>query len=495
MPSIPVAERDHVWRPTVTQEDVSFLRRFLFWSAAAAFILGAGALAVGGVPLPVRAVQEAAALLLLLSGLLLLARALVLIAGAEVAVQLAAYGFLIYTATFGLVAPWYSSRLALTCVLAGVFGLLHLHGTRLKILFGATWLTSLAMSVVSFRTGPPLVGYPMLNEAAIFGPPITVALLLWILFRLRIILDTQSQRIAQAAIHQAEEEVARFRSMDAFRTRFINSAAHELRTPLTPIFLHLHLLEREEAGRLDERHARSVAVIRRNAVLLNRLVNETLDVARHEAGKLELRPRWTDLRHLVETVGHEYGRPAADRGIALDVVIPTTPVMADVDAERVEQVLLNLLNNAFRFTPRGGSICVRLSVADSIRLSVEDSGRGIAPADLPRLFAPFTQVGPDVPGAPQGAGLGLYLSRAIIEAHGGKIWCESPGIDQGTTFVIEFVPGPAPANPAPPVGAAEAARASAMSNASRQAPQRETVNSPTTAAAPSQTPGDRPTRA
>lgn len=273
---------------------------------------------------------------------------------------------------------------------------------------------------------------------------------------------TAARRHARVRDARAEEaarrrELERLREMDGLKTRFINTAAHELNTPLTPIQMQLELLQRSRHGPLNEAQRRSVAILTRNFDRLAGLVHDMLESARIQAGKVQLEPRRTDLNRTVLEAIETYQEAARTAGVVLTAhVAPDLAVPAD--PRRVNQVLFNLVSNALKFTPRGGRVVVETERgATEAVLWVRDTGRGIAPRDLPRLFQPFVQLGEATPGA--GTGLGLYICKGIVEAHGGRIWAESAGPGQGAAFAFTLpLAGPPSQPPAPdPEPAAAAA--------------------------------------
>jgi signal transduction histidine kinase len=238
--------------------------------------------------------------------------------------------------------------------------------------------------------------------------------------------NAQLYKAAQAAI--------------AARDVFLSVAAHELRTPLTSLRIFAQLLTR----RLDKGHTLDPDQVRRGMQTmmqqtdkLTRLVSQLLDVSRIEAAKLVLEREATDFSALVESVVAALQVTAPTR--TLDVQTPG-PVMVLLDALRVEQVVVNLVNNAIKYSPDGGPITITLSqpAADIVRLAVRDHGVGIPLSARDRLFDRFYQVHPQ--GHRGGMGLGLYISRQIAELHGGTLTAEFPD-DGGSCFVLELPVG------------------------------------------------------
>ncbi|MCA1812665.1 MAG: HAMP domain-containing histidine kinase [Halobacteriales archaeon] len=252
---------------------------------------------------------------------------------------------------------------------------------------------------------------------------------------------------AQALERAAQTELAEnAQRVEAFRTNLLNIAAHELRTPLTPIRLQVDLLR---TSGLNQRQERVVTVLDRNLDRLANVLSDLLDVSRLESGRFQLQTLPSDLRALAEESLASFGPLAAERGVALELT--GSPVGAMADAVRLGQVVDNLLSNALKFTSAGGRVTVELGTEGGhAALRVRDSGIGIEPADLGKLFQPFSQVH-DARSHPKGTGLGLYICKGIVEQHGGTIRAESAGRGQGTLFVVTLPPAalPAPLAPVP----------------------------------------------
>ncbi|MHB8585091.1 MAG: sensor histidine kinase [Thermoplasmatota archaeon] len=240
------------------------------------------------------------------------------------------------------------------------------------------------------------------------------------------------------------EEVERLKEMDRFKTQFINTAAHELATPLTPLGLQLEVLKR--GVQLDpERHQKAMHVLDRNVNRLSGLVHEILDVARMQSMRLSIRTAPVAIDRIVAEAVDSFEESA----IANHVVIVRRidpGLTAPADAQRVTQVLFNLLSNALKFTSSPGQITVEASrVGDDVVVRVRDTGIGLSADQIDRLFRPFSQVH-DTNALPRGGtGLGLYICKGIIESHGGRLWVESDGPGRGSTFVFALpVKGPSP---------------------------------------------------
>lgn len=236
-------------------------------------------------------------------------------------------------------------------------------------------------------------------------------------------------REMSAALKRHADELAK---LDRMKTDFVNSVSHELRTPLASIIGYVELLEDRIAGPLNDQQARFVSQIRASAEQLAVMVDELLEAARIEAGTLRLQTETADLREIVTEAVNRMRPMAAGSEIDIQVSLPQEEVVGEVDRRRICQVLLNLLDNAIKFSPRGQTVWVRGREEDGeFRIEVEDRGPGIAEADLPRLFKRFSQL--EQGASRGGTGLGLAISKAITEAHGGRIGVESQ-LGKGSVF-------------------------------------------------------------
>jgi signal transduction histidine kinase len=243
-------------------------------------------------------------------------------------------------------------------------------------------------------------------------------------------------RLAEEALRQRAELLA---EADRRKGEWIAMLGHELRNPLGPLVQGLHLL-RAAGG--DCRTAEHIlAMMERQTQHIVRLVDDLLDVSRISRGKVRLRPERLDLCRLVGTAAEDR-RPCLERaGLTLAVEVPETPLWAAGDPARLSQVLNNLLNNAAKFTDAGGSVSVGLT-ADGARtqavLTVRDTGVGIEPDVLPRVFEPFCQGDRSLDRTQGGLGLGLSLVKGLVEMHGGRVGAASGGPGQGAEFWVRL---------------------------------------------------------
>jgi signal transduction histidine kinase len=231
---------------------------------------------------------------------------------------------------------------------------------------------------------------------------------------------------------ELEEAYARLKEADRLKDELIQNVSHELRTPLTFIKGYVQLLVSEDMGPLTEEQRNSLDVVARKTEHLTRLVEDfiTLETVREET----LDVVEVSLDHLLKSAV-EISRPTVlAAGIQLEEEIPSNVGVVEVDAARINQVMDNLLSNAIKFSPSGGVITVRLrEEGDALRVEVADTGIGIPPDKVGRVFERFYQVDGSSRRRFSGAGLGLAIVKCIIEAHGGEVGVES-SLGEGSTF-------------------------------------------------------------
>ncbi|MDB4966903.1 MAG: sensory box histidine kinase [Myxococcales bacterium] len=222
------------------------------------------------------------------------------------------------------------------------------------------------------------------------------------------------------------QDVTRLRRFDELKTDMVATVAHEFRTPLTSLRMAIHLCADEAVGPLTNKQADLLFAARDDCERLQSIVDDLLDLSRIQAGRIELLRRSVSAAALIERTLDEHRAVARQADIELTMGAPSIDGVVEADPERVQLVFSNLVANAIRHTPAHGRIDVRaVPEPSAIRFEVRDSGAGIRPEHIPRLFERFYRV----PGtAPGGAGLGLYICKEIVEAHGGRIGVESnPG--------------------------------------------------------------------
>ncbi|HEY9721912.1 MAG TPA: HAMP domain-containing sensor histidine kinase [Oscillatoriaceae cyanobacterium] len=233
-------------------------------------------------------------------------------------------------------------------------------------------------------------------------------------------------------VSEAPAEATSIEALEAMRRDFVNAVSHELRTPLTAIVAYVEFLEEDEAGNLTLAQQQYLKELSRGARRLERLVQELLDFGRFGTGTFKLECTPGDLALAVAEIVDSFAESAREAGVRLTARLKEPALECSFDAERIGQVLINLVGNALKFTGKGGEVVVSAHRdGDRLVCEVHDTGTGIAEEDLPRLFQRFSQL----PSGQRlgGMGIGLAVCRAIIEAHGGEIGvCSRNG--EGSTF-------------------------------------------------------------
>jgi signal transduction histidine kinase/CheY-like chemotaxis protein len=245
--------------------------------------------------------------------------------------------------------------------------------------------------------------------------------------------DLGDALIASAAAVKTARQQAE--SASRAKDEFLAMLGHELRNPLAPIVTALRLMEIREGGaNVRERH-----IIERQVAHLSRLVDDLLDISRITRGKIELHRERTNLKTIVARA-LEMTQPAFEkRSRPIELDVPAQPVFVSGDATRLTQIFCNLLTNAARHTPAEGRIALRIRETNGmVEVSVEDSGSGISPDLLPRVFDVFIQGEQSIDRRVGGLGLGLAIVKALVELHGGTVSAASEGANQGSTFVVRL---------------------------------------------------------
>ncbi len=252
----------------------------------------------------------------------------------------------------------------------------------------------------------------------------------------------QKSRELEAATAELRAANERLKELDRLKDDFISTVTHELRTPLTSIRAFSEILLADPEVELAER-VRFLTIITRETERLTRLINQVLDLAKISSGRAEWQMARVDVREVVADTVARMSQVFKEKGVELVERLPQAapPVLADVD--RLIQVLLNLLSNALKFAPeQGGRVEVRLTVLPGeLRIDVRDNGPGVRREDQPFVFDKFWQAGDTLVAKPPGTGLGLHISRQIVEHFGGRIWVESePGAGACFSFTLPLAP-------------------------------------------------------
>ncbi len=247
-------------------------------------------------------------------------------------------------------------------------------------------------------------------------------------------LDVTEQKNAERAIREASEKAV---AANAAKDRFLAALSHELRTPLTPVMLVAGV--HAKSKKLSEDLREDFEMIHRNIVLEAQLIDDLLDVSRIQQGKMRFDFKIVDVHEAIARSLEMVRSEVEEKGIAVRQELGAAPATTEADSARLLQVLCNLLRNAVKFTPPGGTLTLRTARdPGALQISVADTGAGIAAEDLERIFQPFEQVDAQQKSEHRSLGLGLAISGAILAAHRGRIWAESPGPGQGATFHVRL---------------------------------------------------------
>jgi PAS domain S-box-containing protein len=240
----------------------------------------------------------------------------------------------------------------------------------------------------------------------------------------------------RAQVERLENQV---RSLDIAGTKthlFLSTLGHELRNPLGPMHTAAHIVQRLST---DPRTDKAVQVMISQVGVLARLAEDLMDVSRAQAGKIEMDLRPADLRAVLNETAYALRPVAADKGVQLECVLPEGPLPVNLDVLRFPRVVLNLVGNAIKYTPRGGTVWIKATQeGDEVLLRVEDTGIGIAPDVLPRIFDLFTQERQARDMVPGGLGIGLTIVKELVELHGGNVQARSPGAGKGAEFTVRL---------------------------------------------------------
>ncbi len=229
-------------------------------------------------------------------------------------------------------------------------------------------------------------------------------------------------------------DVTDFVELDRMKSNFISIVSHELKTPLTSIRGFVRLLETGRVGPVNEKQRHYLDIVLEQTDSLTQLIEDLLDLSRIEAGIIEVRREKVNVQKVISGVLDRLENLAKEKGVRVRVCVPEDLPPVAGDADRLAQVFTNLIHNAIKFTPSGGEVKLEAAAdGEECLLKVSDTGIGISPQDLPRVFDKFYQADSSSTREQSGTGLGLSISRELVAAHGGKMWVESSR-GRGATF-------------------------------------------------------------
>jgi signal transduction histidine kinase len=264
----------------------------------------------------------------------------------------------------------------------------------------------------------------------------SVILCVWLLQR-ELLQETALARDRERLLEREQAARAAAEDVNRLKDEFLAKLSHELRNPLHAIVGWLQVLR----DRPDEAamRKRAIEAVERNSGSLRRMIEDLLDMAKASSGKLELRLAPTAVDALTASIVETLRPRAIARGVTLEEAGPMEPALIHGDADRLGQVIMNVVSNAIKFTPQGGRVSVAVEKTPrDVAIIVSDTGLGLSPEALPHIFEPFRQAGPRMAGPEGGLGLGLSIAQQIVELHGGTIAAESAGIGRGARFTIRL---------------------------------------------------------
>jgi len=241
------------------------------------------------------------------------------------------------------------------------------------------------------------------------------------------------------SVHTEIQRRQEIEKIDKAKSEFISIASHQLRTPLTAIKGYISMILEGTYGQLTEKQSKPLGNVYQSNERLIRLVNDLLNLSRLDAGKIEFSPEMNSLEEMVSSIVEELRINAEKKGLYMKMVKPSEPLPEImVDQDKLRQVILNIVDNAIKYTREGGITLElkKLNAEEEIRVS--DTGEGMDETELNSLFQMFSRSTAGTQLHAEGAGLGLYVARQFVEMHGGKIWAESKGKGKGSTFVIQL---------------------------------------------------------
>ena len=250
--------------------------------------------------------------------------------------------------------------------------------------------------------------------------------------------DVTEQKQAEEKLKKSKRKIElqniKLKKLDELKSSFLNVASHELRTPVTPIKGYLQMLLNEKIGSITEEQKKILKIIQRNTNRLDHLIQDILDISRLESGTMRFIPEKTDVKTMVEETVETMQSSADVKNIKINLELKDDIPTLTIDKERIKQVIINLLNNAIKFSPDNSSINVKARrETDDILFEVQDFGRGIPEDKQIKIFETFYQVDSKGDIKFGGVGLGLSISKGIIQAHSGDIWVEST-LGKGSIF-------------------------------------------------------------
>lgn len=251
-------------------------------------------------------------------------------------------------------------------------------------------------------------------------------------------LDKMTDKLATTNI-RLESAYKKLQKLDKAKSEFVSIASHQLRTPLTAIKGYLSMVLEGDYGKLPQEASKPIDNVYESNERLIKLVNSLLNISRIEAGKMKLEKSEFPLEGLLKEMIQVFSARANKKKLKLKFEKPKTEIpKIRADREKLREALSNLLDNAIKYTHRGGITIKLKAIKNKVRITIADTGEGMIKEEIAKIFQSFSRAGAGRKFWVEGAGLGLYVAKKFIQMHKGKIWAESPGEGQGTTFYIEL---------------------------------------------------------
>jgi signal transduction histidine kinase len=224
------------------------------------------------------------------------------------------------------------------------------------------------------------------------------------------------------------------KQLDTAKSEFLSIASHQLRTPISAVKGYLSMLLEGDFGKLQPEQTKIITDVFESSSRLARLINIFLNVSRIESGRFKLTLAPTDMNTIVEGVVKELQQQAKIKNLELKLELPKQPVVINVDSDKIREVVLNLIDNAIKYTASGSITISQELRPKEFHFQTKDTGMGILPEEVGGLFKKFVRGTGVAQVNTQGSGLGLYIAQRVVAEHGGKIWVESEGVGKGSTF-------------------------------------------------------------
>ncbi len=343
---------------------------------------------------------------------------------------------------------WYYTFPLFSLFLLGLF-----HGSLLTFILFASALIFFWIN----PNKPYLASYPLDLKLRFIPSFVAVYIFAYTFEYLR----DRTQKKLEASLKNLEKEKATAEKASRAKSDFLANMSHELRTPLNHIIGFTELIVEKNFGDLNETQEEYLRDVLSSSYLLLSLINDILDLSKIESGKLELNPKNLALKVVLKKSITMIKEKCLKHGIEISIDVAEAPETVQADERKLKQILYNLLSNAVKFTPDGGKISLRAKLMEGLDflpgnllpkipvssnksgkfvwITVSDTGIGIKKDDLERIFKPFEQVDHSLSRKYQGTGLGLSLTKNMVELHGGMIWVDSEGEGKGSTFSF-FIP-------------------------------------------------------